>query len=39
MCLFLERREDREREGEKHASANQDLAHNPGMCPDRESNQ
>ena len=42
---FLERREG-EREGEKHqcvvashAPPTGDLAHNPGMCPDREWNQ
>ena len=46
MCLFLERREGREKEGEKHqcvvascALPTGDLARNPGMCPDWESNQ
>ena len=35
FCLFIfrERRREGEREGEKHR------AHNPGMCPDRDSNQ
>ena len=47
IYLFLERGEGREgeREGEKHqcvvaphAPSNGELAHNPGMCPDWESN-
>ena len=43
--LFLERVREGEREGEKHqyvvasrAPPTEDLAHNPGMCLDRESN-
>ena len=46
IYLFLERGEEREREGEKHqcmaASCmlpTGDLSHNSGMCPDWESNQ
>ena len=46
IYLFLERGEGREKEGEKHqcvaasrAPTTGDLAHNPGMCPDWESNQ
>ena len=45
FILFLERGRDGEREGEKHqcvlashGSPTGDLAHNPGMCPDWESN-
>ena len=44
--LFLERGESREKEGEKHqcavascTSPIRDLARNPDMCPDWESNQ
>ena len=45
--LFKNREREREgeREGEKHESVasrtspTEDLARNPGMCPDRESNQ
>ena len=43
ICFF---REEAEREGEKHQCVvaswvlpTGDLAHNPGMCPDWESNQ
>ena len=43
--LFLERRREGEREGEKHQSvvascvpSTGDLARNPGVCPDWESN-
>ena len=46
IYLFLERRERREKEGEKHecvvashAPLTGDLACNPGMCPDWELNQ
>ena len=46
IYLFLERGKRREKEGEKHqcvvascASPTGDLARNPGMCPDWESNQ
>ena len=46
IYLFLERGEGREKEGEKHqcvvasrVSPTWDLALNPGMCPDWESNQ
>ena len=46
IYLFLERGREGEREGEKHqcvvaswVSPTGDLAHNPGMCPDWESNQ
>ena len=45
IYLFLERGKEGEREGEKHqcvvashVSPTGDLAHNPGMCPDWESN-
>ena len=45
IYLILERRREREREGEKHqcvvasqVSPTGDLACNPGMCPDWESN-
>ena len=45
LFIFRERRREREREGEKHqcviasqAPPTGDLAHNPGMCPDWESN-
>ena len=44
IYLFLERGEEREKEREKnihavsHAPPTWDLAHNPGMCPDWESN-
>ena len=44
--LFLERGEGREKKREKqqcvvtsHSPHSGDLAHNPGMCPDWESNQ
>ena len=44
--LFLEREKEGEREGEKYQCVTAstttpmgDLAHNPGMCPDWESNQ
>ena len=44
--LFLERRKEEEKEGEKHQCVvashvppTGDLAHSPGMCPDWESNQ
>ena len=43
--LFLQRGREEEREGEKHpcvvashAPPTGDLAHNPGICPDWESN-
>ena len=43
--LFLERGEEREKEGEKHqcvaashATPTGDLTQNSGICPDRESN-
>ena len=46
IYLFLERGRERERKGEKHqcvvashAPHTGDLACNPGMCPDWESNQ
>ena len=46
IYLFLERGREGEREGEKHqrvvashVSPTGDLARNPGMCPDWESNQ
>ena len=46
IYLFLERREGREKEGEKHQCVaaswvppTGDLAWNPGMCPDWELNQ
>ena len=45
IYLFLERGEGKERVGEKHQCVVfshvppiGDLAHNPGMCPDWESN-
>ena len=45
IYLFLEREREGEREGEKHPcvvashlAPTADLAHNPGMCPDWESN-
>ena len=45
VFIFRERGREREREGEKHhcvvasrAPPTGDLAHNPGMCPDWESN-
>ena len=45
IYLFIERGEGREREGKKqqcvvasHTPPTGDLAHNPGMCPDWESN-
>ena len=48
IYLFLERRQGREKERERekhqcvvasHVPPTRDLAHNPGMCPDWESNQ
>ena len=46
ICLFLEKEERREKEGEEHQCVvvscvppTGDLACNPGMCPDWESNQ
>ena len=46
FILFLDRGEGREKEGEKHQCVvashtppTGGLAHNPGMCPDWESNQ
>ena len=46
LFIFKERGREEEREGEKHqcvvasqAPPTGDLAHNPGMCPDWESNQ
>ena len=46
IYLFLDREDGWEKEGEKHqcvvashAPRTGDLAHNPGMCPDWESNQ
>ena len=46
IYLCLERGREGEREGEKHQCAvvshstpTGDLAHNPGLCPDWESNQ
>ena len=46
IYLFLERGREREREGEKHQRVlashmppTGDQTHNPGMCPDQESNQ
>ena len=45
LLIFRERGRERVREGEKHrvvashAPPTGDLAHNPGMCPDWESNQ
>ena len=45
FVYFLEKGEGGEKEGEKHqcvvshAPPTGDLAHNPGMCPDWESNQ
>ena len=45
LFIFKERGREGEREGEKHQCAvatcappTEDLACNPGMCPDRESN-
>ena len=45
LFIFLERGEGREKEGEKpqcavasHSAPSGDLACNPGMCPDQESN-
>ena len=45
IYLFLERGREEEREGEEyqgvvasHMAPTGDLAHNPGMCPDWESN-
>ena len=43
LFIFRERVKEGEREGERHQSIashvppNEDLAHNPGMCPDWES--
>ena len=45
IYLFLEREREGEREGEKQCVVASrmpptgDMAHNPGMCPDWESNQ
>ena len=46
LFIFRERGREEEREGEKHQCVvashvppTGDLAHNPGMCPDWESNQ
>ena len=46
MFIFREMGKEGEREGEKyqcvaasHMPPTEDLAHNPGMCPDWESNQ
>ena len=46
LFIFREKGREGEREGEKHhcvvashTPATGDLAHNPGVCPDRESNQ
>ena len=46
LFIFREREREEEREGEKHqcvvvfhAPPSGDLARNPGMCPDWESNQ
>ena len=48
IYLFLDRREGEEKERERNinvwlpphpAPPTGDLAHNPGLCPDRESNQ
>ena len=46
LFIFRERGREGEREGEKHqcvvashAPPTEGLAQNPGMCPDRESNQ
>ena len=46
MYLFLERREGKEKERERNINvwlllmpSTGDLARNPGMCPDWESNQ
>ena len=46
LFIFRQRGKEGEREGEKHqcmvaspAPLTGDLAHNPGMCPDWESNQ
>ena len=45
LLIFRQRGREGEREGEKHhcvvashVPLTGDLAHNPGMCPDRESN-
>ena len=45
LYLFLEKREGKEKQGEKHqcvvashVGPTGDVAHNPGMCPDWESN-
>ena len=45
LFIFRERGREEEREGEKHqcvvashVAPTQDLAHNPGVCPDWESN-
>ena len=45
LLIFREKGRERDREGEKHqcvvashAPPTGDLAHNPGMCPDWESN-
>ena len=50
LCIFLESGKGKEKEGEKHEyvretsiscplhGPNQDLAHNPGLCPDQELN-
>ena len=46
LFIFRQRERERERKGEKHRCVvasrmppTGDLAHNPGMCSDRESNQ
>ena len=46
LFIFRERRREGERDGEKHQCVvvshtppTGDLTHNPGMCPDQESNQ
>ena len=46
LFIFIEKGKDGEREGEKHQwvvashmPPTRDLDHNPGMCPDWESNQ
>ena len=46
LYLFLEKREGKEKQGEKHqcvvashVGPTGDVAHNPGMCPDWESNE
>ena len=45
LFVFREKGREGEREGEKHQGVavshtppTGDMAHNPGMCPDRESN-